>query len=51
MEPIQRIHHVSATVADANQTLRFYRDILGLLLVKTTVNFEDNGTYHFIFCE
>ena len=49
MEPIQRIHHVSATVADANATLRFYRDILGLRLVKKTVNFEDNGTYHLYF--
>lgn len=39
MEPIQRIHHVSATVADANATLRFYRDILGLRLVKKNGEF------------
>lgn len=49
MEPIQRIHHISATVADANENLQFYRDVLGLRLVKKTVNFEDNGTYHLYF--
>lgn len=49
MKPIQRIHHISATVADANENLQFYRDVLGLRLVKKTVNFEDNGTYHLYF--
>lgn len=49
MKPIQRIHHISATVGDANENLQFYRDILGLRLVKKTVNFEDNGTYHLYF--
>ena len=49
MEPIQRIHHISATVGDANENLQFYRDILGLRLVKKTVNFEDNETYHLYF--
>ncbi len=49
MEPIQRIHHISATVADANENLQFYRDVLKLRLVKKTVNFEDNGTYHLYF--
>ena len=49
MEPIQRIHHISATVGDPNENLQFYRDVLGLRLVKKTVNFEDNGTYHLYF--
>lgn len=49
MEPIQRIHHISATVGDPNQNLQFYRDVLGLRLVKKTVAFEDNGTYHLYF--
>lgn len=49
MKPIQRIHHISATVGDANENLQFYRDVLGLRLVKKTVNFEDNGTYHLYF--
>lgn len=49
MKPIQRIHHISATVGDPNENLAFYRDILGLRLVKQTVNFEDDGTYHLYF--
>lgn len=49
MEPIQLIHHISAKVAEANEKLQFYRDVLGLHLVKQTVNFVDNGTYHLYF--
>lgn len=49
MKPIKRIHHISATVGDPNETLYFYRYILGLRLVKQTVNFEDDGTYHLYF--
>ena len=49
MKPIQRIHHISATVGDPNENLEFYRDILKLRLVKQTVNFEDKNTYHLYF--
>lgn len=49
MKVIQRIHQFSATVADANENLQFYRDRLNLRLVKKTVNFEDNGTDHLYF--
>ena len=49
MNPIQRIHHISATVADPNENLHFYRDILGLRLVKQTINFENKKMYHLYF--
>ena len=49
MEPLKRIHHISATVGDPNENLKFYRDILKLKLVKKTVNFEDENTYHLYF--
>ncbi len=49
MASINRIHHLSATVGDPNENLHFYREVLGLRLVKQTVNFEDNGTYHLYF--
>lgn len=49
MEPIQRIHHISATVGDPNENLHFYRDVLKLRLVKQTVNFDDENTYHLYF--
>lgn len=49
MEPIQRIHHISATVGDPNENLHFYREVLGLRLIKQTVNFDDENTYHLYF--
>ncbi|UJF15565.1 VOC family protein [Jeotgalibaca sp. MA1X17-3] len=49
MEPIKRIHHISAIVGDPNENLKFYRDVLGLRLIKQTVNFDDPGVYHLYF--
>ncbi|GAA0433297.1 hypothetical protein GCM10008983_07410 [Lentibacillus halophilus] len=46
MEEIKIIHHISAIVGDPNENLRFYRDVLGLRLIKQTVNFDDPGVYH-----
>jgi glyoxalase family protein len=43
------IHHVTAIVGDAQRNLDFYAGVLGLRLVKRTVNFDDPGTYHFYF--
>lgn len=42
-------HHVTLVCRDARQTIRFYRDILGLPIVKVTVNFDRNDTYHLYF--
>ena len=39
-------HHVTLVCRDARKTLRVYRDILGLALVKVTVNFDRTDTYH-----
>jgi len=49
MEAIKKIHHITAIVGDPNENLRFYRDVLGLRLVKQTVNFDDSGVYHLYF--
>lgn len=43
------IHHVTAIASDAAGNLAFYRNILGLRLIKQTVNFDDPGTYHLYF--
>lgn len=43
------IHHVTAIAGPARRNLDFYTRILGLRLVKKTVNFDDPGTYHFYF--
>lgn len=43
------IHHVTAIAGPARRKLAFYTRVLGLRLVKKTVNFDDPGTYHFYF--
>ena len=43
------IHHVTAIAGDPQQNLEFYARILGLRLVKETVNYDDPGTYHLYF--
>jgi glyoxalase family protein len=43
------IHHVTAISGSASRNLDFYTRILGLRLVKKTVNFDDPGTYHLYY--
>jgi glyoxalase family protein len=43
------LHHVTATVDDAQQDLDFYRSLLGLRLVKQTVNFDNHNVFHFYY--
>jgi len=47
--PILGLHHVTATVDDAQADLDFGIDALGLRLVKKTVNFDNRGVYHFYY--
>ena len=43
------IHHVTAIASDPQKNIDFYSQILGLRLVKLTVNFDDPTTYHLYF--
>lgn len=43
------IHHVTAIASDPQRNLDFYAGVLGMRLVKRTVNFDDPTTYHFYF--
>jgi len=43
------LHHVTATVDDAQDDLDFCADALGLRLVKKTVNFDNHHVYHFYY--
>jgi glyoxalase family protein len=43
------VHHVTAITADAQRNVDFYTGILGLRLVKLTVNFDDPGSYHLYY--
>jgi len=46
--PIRGLHHVTATVDDAQDDLDFCLG-LGLRLVKKTVNFDNHSVYHFYY--
>jgi glyoxalase family protein len=46
---IQGIHHITAIAGNAQRNYDFYTKVLGLRMVKKTVNFDDPGTYHFYF--
>jgi len=43
------LHHITAIAGNAQQNFDFYTRILGLRLVKKTVNFDDPGTYHLYY--
>lgn len=47
--PIEGLHHVTSVAGDPGRNLSFYTDVLGLRLVKRTVNFDDVTTYHLYY--
>src|SRR5215510_14206345 len=47
--PILSLHHVTATVDAAQDDLDFCAGVLGLRLVKKTVNFDNHHVYHFYY--
>ena len=49
MAAITGIHHVTAIGASPQDNLDFYVGVLGLRLVKRTVNFDDPTTYHLYY--
>ncbi len=46
---VSGLHHITAIAGNAKQNFEFYTKVLGLRMVKKTVNFDDPGTYHFYF--
>lgn len=46
---IDGIHHITAIASSAAENLAFYEKVLGLRLVKKTVNFDDPYTYHLYY--
>jgi glyoxalase family protein len=49
MKNTEGIHHITAIVGHPQENVDFYAGILGLRLVKKTINFDDPGTYHLYF--
>lgn len=46
---ISGIHHITAIASNGAHNVHFYTQILGLRLVKKTVNQDDTSTYHLFF--
>ncbi|OZC02655.1 ring-cleaving dioxygenase [Rubricoccus marinus] len=49
--PVTGLHHVTAISGPAQQNVDVYAGLLGLRLVKRTVNFDDPGTYHLYYAD
>jgi glyoxalase family protein len=46
---LEGLHHITMITGDARSNVAFYADLLGLRLVKKTVNFDDPSAYHLYF--
>src|ERR1700682_5776700 len=51
MNKLDGIHHISAITADATQNLLFYEGVMGLRLVKKTVNQDNPTVYHLFYAD
>jgi glyoxalase family protein len=51
MNPIEGIHHITLITGDAPANVGFYAGVLGLRLVKKTVNQDDPGVYHLFYAD
>ena len=49
MQKTSGIHHITAIVNDPQRNIDFYAGVLGLRLVKKTVNFDRPEVYHLYF--
>src|SRR5688572_5471471 len=45
------IHHVTAIAGDPQENVDFYAGLLGMRLVKRSVNQDDPGTYHLFYAD
>src|SRR4051794_10719520 len=46
---LQALHHITMITGDARQNADYYADVLGLRMVKKTVNFDQPEAYHLYF--
>jgi glyoxalase family protein len=51
MQPVRGIHHITAIAGPAQENLDFYAGILGMRLVKRSINQDDPGTYHLFYAD
>ena len=51
MQPLTGLHHITAIAGPAQENLDFYAGVLGMRLVKKSVNQDDPGTYHLFYAD
>ncbi len=51
MRPVNGLHHITAISGPAQENLDFYSGVLGMRLVKKSVNQDDTGTYHLFYAD
>lgn len=51
MKTVRGLHHVTAIAGPAQENLDFYAGVLGMRLVKKSVNQDDPGTYHLFYAD
>ena len=51
MEHVRGLHHVTAIAGPAQENVDFYAGVLGMRLVKKSVNQDDPGTYHLFYAD
>ena len=51
MAAVTGLHHVTAIAGNAQDNLDFYAGVLGMRLVKKSVNQDDPGTYHLFYAD
>jgi glyoxalase family protein len=51
MQTVRGLHHVTAIAGPAQENLEFYSGVLGMRLVKKSVNQDDPGTYHLFYAD
>jgi glyoxalase family protein len=51
MQRVHGLHHVTAIAGPAQENLDFYAGVLGMRLVKKSVNQDDPGTYHLFYAD
>jgi glyoxalase family protein len=49
--PVHGLHHITAIAGPAQENLDFYAGVLGMRLVKKSVNQDDPGTYHLFYAD
>jgi glyoxalase family protein len=51
MQAVHGLHHITAIAGPAQENLDFYAGVLGMRLVKRSINQDDPGTYHLFYAD